>query len=479
MNNAIEFFSEVENKLPVENIKYDDICAWQFLRQSYREKYTNTSISSSNINKNKFKIFKNIYLIISIFKKSFRGFFNYYKQKKYILFTSQINEKVIEGKISDKFSHHLIKYLKDELLIFQIPSSGSKIKKKSDYYYSACVSSWTMYLRCLPEIVYNLLPFSKFKLQGQNILNEIEKKLNIKVNYKFKTVLFFAFYRRFLKYFKKNKNLKCIFIECYMGIIHQSAIYAAKKCGIISIELQHGIISKAHLGYIVPQKIGRDSFPDYLFTFGDYVKDVLKNSFINNKNIIPTGSYYLEYLGNNKNIFNNSYDYCNSLHKSYQKLVAVTGQVTIDRQLLEIIRVAALTLPEIVFLYIPRKYNEHYKALKLPQNMIICENFGFYELIQFCDLHATVYSTCALESVFFGIPNILYNLNNLSRYYYQEILDNENYTRYCDDMQSFIDTVNNWNLPSKEEVKSYSIKFYEPESEKKLVNSLKTILNHT
>ncbi len=471
MNNNLNLFKDIENQLAVEKIKYNGVYIWQFLRLLYRQKFTYTTISEDNSNNKKFIL--NINFLLQIIKKSVKGFGNYHLEKKYLLFTNLSNEKEIDGKISDKFGHPIIKNFNKDLLVFLIPYKF-KFKNTPQYYYSNFISTWVLYVLCLPSIIFRLLV--GVKIENEDLLVEIEKKLDININYKFKTILFIAFYNKLLKYFRKNKKIKAVFIECYMGLMHQSAIMAAKKCGIKTIEIQHGIISKAHTAYIVPQKISRDTFPDYFFAFGKYVKNILNDSFINNEHIIPVGNYYLEYLRNNKELLKGPKIYCNKLRDSYEKIIAVTSQSPIENELIDFINKAADKLHSTAIIFIPRIYNKKYCDINFHKNIFIHEEYGFYELVSFCDIHSTVYSTCALEAPFLGIPNIFININNLSKYHFLEIFNNNFIYNYCDDVDSFVNLVNNWKALPTEEVINLSSELYESNSEEKIMKAIENIL---
>ncbi|HRS54431.1 MAG TPA: hypothetical protein P5250_06965, partial [Bacteroidales bacterium] len=368
MQTPFELFNEIENNLPVEQIKCKGLSIWQFLRFQYQLQYMKLYTVNGLISQ-KTSITKKLKRILIIFKNSFWGFFNYYKKSHYILFSNQYNNKLIDEKISDKFSHHIIKHLGPQLLIFQDPANMEHISIKN-YYHKRYTSSWSLYIRCLPKIFMSLINCLKYKIEGEEILKQVEKSIGIHINYRFKTSLFFIFSNFLNKNFKK-RNTKLIFVECYHGIIHQAAIYAAKKNNIPSIEIQHGLISKTYEGYILPKKIGQECFPDYLFAFGNYVKETLGDSFINNKNIYPVGYFYIEYI--KKQAKYNEYfkEYFNKLRLSYKTIVTISGQDTIDKELFIFIEKAALLDNQILYLFIPRTFNNNYYKISLPSNIKI------------------------------------------------------------------------------------------------------------
>ena len=74
----------------------------------------------------------------------------------------------------------------------------------------------------------------------------------------------------------------------------ETVIEVCKKLKITTIELQHGVINKYHLGYSFPG-IGKDKrmFPDYFFAFGDFWKNCVEFP-IKKERIFSVGYPYLE-----------------------------------------------------------------------------------------------------------------------------------------------------------------------------------------
>jgi hypothetical protein len=111
-------------------------------------------------------------------------------------------------------------------------------------------------------------------------------------------------YKQYDKLFKKRKTKYVFVVVAYEN---QAMIAAAHNNGIEVIELQHGTISKYHLGYNYPNPEDRylDYFPDKILSFGEYWKEVA-NYPIDEKDIIAMGFPYLEkniesYINNTKN----------------------------------------------------------------------------------------------------------------------------------------------------------------------------------
>lgn len=111
--------------------------------------------------------------------------------------------------------------------------------------------------------------------------NNFKQFLNTIINNKINS------YRIGLELLRKSNFKKIILVNSYAN---NHLIYAAHRLKIPTIELQHGIINKNHLGYHYPRvkKNSISAFPDKLILFGEFWKD--KSEYPINKNqIIPLG----------------------------------------------------------------------------------------------------------------------------------------------------------------------------------------------
>ena len=88
--------------------------------------------------------------------------------------------------------------------------------------------------------------------------------------------VFFEEFRRYNKLLKQGNPRACIFITHY----HKEGLIAAlKRAGVQSMELQHGLVARNDLYYIYPAQfsgvIKKGLFPDRIFVFGEYWKELL------------------------------------------------------------------------------------------------------------------------------------------------------------------------------------------------------------
>lgn len=73
-------------------------------------------------------------------------------------------------------------------------------------------------------------------------------------------------WRRVFRHLLRRINPKVLFLVCSYG--KEEIVEAARSLGIMTVELQHGIITPFHLGYSYPRGFRKRAFPDLFFAFG-------------------------------------------------------------------------------------------------------------------------------------------------------------------------------------------------------------------
>jgi len=305
-------------------------------------------------------------------------------------------------------------------------------------------------------------------------LESINNSFGLQVNYKWLVRQFLSHVNVF-RYFFSLYGIKAVFMSDYYNPRYQAAVYAAKTYGIPTVELQHGTINNVHPAYNLFTELTRASFPDYLFAFGEYVKDVFghDNPLYLRKNVIPVGSMYIDHINNGYNPSTSTRRRFTNFRKSYGKIVAVSSQWPIEKELISFLKGCAMADPKILYLYIPRDLAKDYSSLELPDNIIIFKDLDIYRAISQSDFHATVFSTCALEAPALGVPNILIDINGLAKKEYGRILTDVQTTRYSDDEQGFVDIINNWKVISRDDIRSKHDGFFKRNYRDNLVEALK------
>lgn len=98
------------------------------------------------------------------------------------------------------------------------------------------------------------------------------------------------------------RKLRPEFVFLIVSYGNETFIEACKKLKIPIAEIQHGIISRYHLGYSFSQgEFIKKTFPDYFFAFGDYWKDTVKLP-LKRENIFSVGYPFLEEAKRYKNV---------------------------------------------------------------------------------------------------------------------------------------------------------------------------------
>lgn len=189
----------------------------------------------------------------------------------------------------------------------------------------------------------------------------------------------------------------------------ETAIEICKEFGIPTIELQHGVISKYHFGYSFPgEKRKKRTFPDYLFTFGDFWKNGIDFP-IKKDHIFSIGYPYLEKESNK---------YSNTIKKNQ---ILFISQRTIGKELSKFaVEVSGHKKIGYNFIYKlhPREYN-HWKKeypwlsegndegkIKVIEN----DTPSLYELMAESKIQVGVYSTAIYEGLNFGLKTYLLNV---------------------------------------------------------------------
>ncbi len=128
----------------------------------------------------------------------------------------------------------------------------------------------------------------------ETIEASIYKRFDYRINLKRKLPkdihrwrIFTTLYRLLLKWIRP----KAVVLICSYG--KEALIEAAKSLAIPTIELQHGVISPYHPGYVFPNGVIKSTFPDYLLTFGEYWKKCAKYP-IPQSHILSVGYPHLE-----------------------------------------------------------------------------------------------------------------------------------------------------------------------------------------
>ncbi len=275
--------------------------------------------------------------------------------------------------------------------------------------------------------MYLLRKFYREKLSSKDhksvveVENKIKDKLEIDISltdmFDKYSKTFKAFYLIYYLLFKIKKPR-----EIYLVVNYGLAplIKAAKDLNIKVVEIQHGIIVKHHSGYCYPYNSGLEYFPDELYVFGEYFKNMdflplsqdkikvffykyffekyaelnIQNKVIEKKKKIliisdanDAGGMYQTFLEHNFDLFQN-YDIIYKLHplevftKSYEKCHNLKKLLKYENFSLEKKQEALHLLLKECEYCISYKSTVIFEALELGCNVIVPKLPGWEDLEQ-------------------------------------------------------------------------------------------------
>lgn len=194
------------------------------------------------------------------------------------------------------------------------------------------------------------------------------------------------------------KRIKPKVIVLTTSYSHITLNRVAQDMGIPVIELQHGMIGPYHVGYSYPPDMHREvTFPDFLFTFGDFWRDAA-NFPIDRENIVPVGFPYLERQLQNY-----------QLSKERNSIMLVSQSVvgsTIANFAVELSKMSEIE-EEIILKLHPRDHigwRERYRELNRSTVRVISNpKTSIYQLFTKSKAIIGVFSTAVFEAAMFGL----------------------------------------------------------------------------
>lgn len=411
----IKKFNKIEKTYSVENIENDFSGVWGYLRVVYHVKIIDKLIFDYN-KKKKLNRIKNLFKELN---NSIYGFRNWFKGYEYIIFSDSSAKKKINNSFLDIRFEEISRILGyNKCLYIDTPVSGHIDSNKLNNYYIVSMKFINLIIRIIKLFRLNFL----FKIKNISILDQINIKENLNIDYKNK-IIDFKIEKTIFKIMFKIYKPKVIFLSCYYS--KQNIIKAANELNIKTIEMQHGIIGSEHFAYNINKLLDKSFFPDILLTYGEFDKNILENNLYNPFNkIIPVGNYLLESIKELPIPFS-----LDTLTSKYKYSISISTQYTVEKELLKFILEVSSKFDNIGFFFSLRHYDkEYYNKFNLTNNIYIFqEEYNCYDIMKSCNIHLSVYSTCALEALFFNKKVILVNIKNLSQDYIPNILNKSLY----------------------------------------------------
>lgn len=455
---------EIEQNKTIFNLKYDGESIWPVLRLKTVWKLQEKQKGTVNITR-KF----NLASILVIIKNFFYGFGELFKLGNYdfFVFSGSERRKRFEGLYHERVVEGLLTH--HNALLIENPYPLGKHYPKGMIPTKHIISESILFVGVM---LLGYLYYDKNKLEGVDVLKDIFKRYDYSINYKRFLIIYQGQYRLvklLLRHFNKPKAVFFVYAGSSMGYIK-----AFKEHGVPVVEIQHGVINREHNAYNVHADFGRKFFPDYLLTYGKRELEVFENPenyFIAKENVLPVGYYILDRYLNNET--EGLMDRITAWKNQYKKIVVYTHQEVYEKEILDFLIQSAALSQEVLYLLIPRNDLKETPS-SLPENLIVQKELNIYDCLRFSDIHATIYSTCAIESLSFGVPNIMYNYKNWSKSYYIDILGDENHTLFVTDPKGFVQAILNHTFESKEYIASASDNFFKRGNQKNINDFIET-----
>ena len=420
---------EIETKYPVDTILVNGEQVWPYLRLACYFEHVHKAASEMG-EKYPFPPFAK--RLLNMAKNSLYGFNNWFGKYDYVVLSNTLERRSLGGKYFNKLLDPIIDKLGRDKVLYIEASAPSLYPIKEVYTKNiVCLDLLT-----LVGVVLEVFKPRRYVIKNESVLEGIQKAYGLGLDY-IKEIKFFNARRRGFDLLFRKVKPKALLLSNYGGCM--PAIKSAKDLGIKVIELQHGTMGKEYAVYNIDAEVDKSYFPDYLLVFGRNDRKIFDNScFIEPENVIPIGSFYIEHVKKNHKP---DLDLVKQM-SNYRLSVGVALEWTTEKHVIEFICQAANLDKTVLYILIPRIHPpEHYSTMSLPDNVMVIKGKDFYEIMMYVDFHSTVYSTCALEAPSFGVRNILINIENLSKQYYGNVLQDSRITRYADTPAQFVEII--------------------------------------
>lgn len=390
---------KIENKENLFEKKIKGIYFWKIIRFLL---WTEIGIKSKLMEKAHDEKLNKAQRIKKLFLETIVNFFeNNDFKKKIIIFELGIFFQE-NGKFLKKFCFDLIEKLKKEKIEFEVVYplySESKYGKENNY----AEENYKYVFFKIVGFIKNKFNFFKFSSEDKKYLEKLkkyfEKETGIKnleilneKNLKKILINFECEYEYYTNFFKVKQPEK-IYIVCSYG--REALIAAAQDLDIEVIELQHGIITKYHIGYNFPD-VKIPYFPDKLLLWGEYWQD--NTDLPKNVKIELYGYPYLK----------RQYEKYKNIEKNLNQVIFIS-QGTIGKRLSEKAIEFAKENPQLKvvyrlhpgeFLRWKKEYRDLYENRNL-ENLEISDNNekNLYEYLFESEYLIGVYSTVIYEAL--------------------------------------------------------------------------------
>ncbi len=409
-------FFEIEEKERLFERKIDDFYYWQALR---RQIIFDITLTKNNASLKKWKDKFSLESRLINFKYLSRYIIKKEKDIDILLVADPrriLNkDKKYENIFIDNINIFLSKYYKT--LIIEEPSymawmyaqpphlvpTMSKNIKYTDLIDLKC-PIYRIFLKLFKRKVYK-----QFLDEIDYIIKIFDREYNIDLTFRKEIYLYsLEIYYLMRKSYEKviNKiNPKIVLFNYKPTEVKALINLICKKGKIPTVNLQHGVISKDLSVEMQTNREKLDTFPDYLFAFGEILSQC-PSKIYNENNIKYIGHPYLE------NKLKTKIEKPNFMKEGY-KYILIVSQEVIGKEFSKFTSILADKLKnkkeyKIIFKYHPAEFNRDYKNLK-KSNIIEIKSlkYDIYSIQKYSYIQVGSYSTGLYEGIIFDLPTVV------------------------------------------------------------------------
>ncbi|MBW3517565.1 hypothetical protein [Flavobacterium sp. NKUCC04_CG] len=405
-----EFIWHLEEKYQLFDLKINDVYIWEYIRMQF---YYNLAVSIGVLTpqtKRKSKLNR-----IWFFVKSFKNILtnNFWTLRKYdTIFLSHTRSVKVNEDYIDIYTNFLIDELSTSQTIvdFEGDYQGNHVRKNK---HAVHILDW---VKQLVYVKYFFIAKKQLLNQGEiDLIRSIENDINQQYggNFSFLSFLenkvkqFNLYYDIYSKIFKKVTPSSIYLTTAYY---YAPITKAAKENNIKVMELQHGIISKYHLGYSFPNITKPlHYFPDELLVWGaNWTK--MSDFPLAEHNIVVDKFRYLE-------IKKKQFSDKTKIRNSFLILSQTAISEKVAQKLLD--NIEFFKEKKIIYKLHPGEFEiwQNNKSLiKLKELLdieIVTNQKDMYYLMAICEYQVGVFSTALYEGLEFNCKTVLLDVDGI------------------------------------------------------------------
>lgn len=280
-------------------------------------------------------------------------------------------------------------------------------------------------------------------------------------------VLYKTYSQYYEKVLKKVEPGLIIEVDSY-SICNLALNTVAKSRGIPTVELQHGVMGKYHVGYNFSRKMDLPGFPDYLFLFGRFWQDTTQFPIDLSKIRIVGWPYY-------ENKFLHTPE---NKSGSGKKRILFISQGTVGNTLsqiaVEISKRNEMRNYEVVYKLHPGEYADWREVypwlIEADVEVVAHSDHDIHYYLSIADVQIGVHSTAIFEGIGYGIKTIIVKAYGCE--YMEELIDN-GFAYLVDNTDEAVEII----LHEKHEKVERMDYFWEPDSLRKSLDAMEEIIS--